>query len=84
MAERAGTAQSVVARVETGITDPSSETLNGLVAAAGYEIRCELVLKPVLGSHMMDDVNRILRLTPEERLDEVRNVSRFQSAARRV
>jgi len=40
MAERAGTAQSVVARVEAGITDPSSETLNRLVAAAGFAIRC--------------------------------------------
>ena len=45
MAERAGTAQSVVARVEAGITDPGSETLNRLAAAAGYAIRCELVPK---------------------------------------
>ena len=84
MAERAGTAQSVVARVEAGITDPGSETLNRLAAAAGYAIRCELVPKLILHSHMMDDVDRILSLTPEERLDEVRNVSRFQAAVRRV
>ena len=84
MAERAGTAQSVVARVEAGLTDPSSETLNRLVAAAGFAIRCELGLDPILHSHMMDDVDRILSLTPEERLDEVRNVSRFQAAVRRV
>ena len=84
MAERASTAQSVVARVEAGITDPSSETLNRLVAAAGFAIRCELVLEPILHSHMMDDVERILSLTPEERLDEVRNVSRFETGVRRV
>jgi hypothetical protein len=33
---------------------------------------------------MLEDVARILALTPEERLREVRNVSRFESAARRV
>ena len=32
---------------------------------------------------MLTDVARILRLSPEQRLDEVRNVSRFVSAARR-
>jgi hypothetical protein len=31
---------------------------------------------------MLDDVPRILRLTPEERLLELRNVSRFLAAAR--
>jgi hypothetical protein len=35
-------------------------------------------------THMLGDVERILRLTPEERLQEVANLSRFQSAARRV
>jgi hypothetical protein len=33
---------------------------------------------------MLDDVKRILLLTPEERLLEVRNGSRFEAAARRV
>jgi len=84
IAERAGTAQSVVARIETGITDPSSDTLRRLLEAAGYELRCELVPRPVLDSHMLDDVDRILSLTPEQRLNEVRNVSRFESAVRRV
>jgi hypothetical protein len=32
---------------------------------------------------MLDDVPRIRRLTPEERLLELRNVSRFVTAARR-
>jgi transcriptional regulator with XRE-family HTH domain len=84
MAERAGTAQSVVARIETGVTDPSSETLTRLLGAAGYEIRCDLVPRPVPDSHMLEDVDRIMGLTPEERLIEVRSVSRFEAAARRV
>ena len=84
LARRAGTSQSVVARVEGGQTQPSSDTLARLTAAAGFEIRTELVLRAVADTHMLDDVARILALTPEERLLEVRNVTRFEAAARRV
>ena len=84
MAARAHTAQSVVARVETGETDPSSETLGRLLAAAGYELMCELAPLPVVDSHMLEDMERILRMSPEERLIEVRNVARFEAATRRV
>ena len=84
IASRAGTAQSVVARVETSVTDPTSSTLARLLSAAGYELRCELIPIPVVDSHMLDDVRRILSLTPEERLLEVRNLARFEAAARRV
>jgi predicted transcriptional regulator len=84
MAQRANTAQSVIARIETGLTDPSSETLNRLLTAAGYELRCELLPRAVPDSHMLEDVARIMSLTPEDRLIEVRNASRFESAAKRV
>lgn len=83
MARRAGTAQSVVARIEGGATDPGSETLGRLLSAAGYEIRCELAPAPVVDSHMLREVERILALSPEERLIEVRNLSRFEAAATR-
>lgn len=41
---------------------------------------------PVLGmeSHMLQDVTRILSLTPEQRIREVANVARFLAAVRRV
>ena len=84
MAERAGTAQSVVARVETGVTDPGTETLTRLLEATGYELRCELEPAVVVDSHMLEDVQRILSLTPEERLTEIRNFARFEAAVRRV
>ena len=84
LARRSGTSQSVVARIEQGRTDPSSATLARLLAAAGYELRAELIPLPVADTHMLDDVARILTLTPEERLLEVRNVCRFEAAARRV
>jgi predicted transcriptional regulator len=84
MARRAGTAQSVVARIELGVTDPGSGTLSRLLTAAGFELITRLEPALIVDTHMMDDVGRILRLTPEERLQEVANMSRFQTAARRV
>jgi transcriptional regulator with XRE-family HTH domain len=84
LARRAGTSQSVVARIERGQADPSSETLRRLVAAAGFEIRAGLAPLPVHETHMLADVARVLALAPEDRLREVRNLSRFEMAARRV
>jgi hypothetical protein len=84
LARRAGTSQSVVARVEQGQTDPSTANLARLLAAAGFKLRADLRPAPVADTHMLEDVARILALTPEERLLEVRNVSRFESAARRA
>lgn len=84
LAERAGSAQSVVARIEQGRADPSTATLARLLAAAGFELRAELTPIAVADSHMLDDVSRILSLTPEQRLLELRNISRLEAAARRV
>jgi transcriptional regulator with XRE-family HTH domain len=83
LARRAGTSQSVVARIEQGRSDPGTATLARLLAAAGFELRAELTPIAVADTHMLDDVARILALTPEERLLEVRNVSRFEAAAAR-
>ena len=84
LAQRAGTAQSVVARIEAGITSPSWNTLERLLAALGFEIRAALTARPDANTHMLDDVTRILQLSPEQRLAELRNFSRFLSAVRRV
>ncbi|CAN5334016.1 hypothetical protein BH24PSE2_BH24PSE2_20970 [soil metagenome] len=84
LARRAGTAQSVVARIERGQTSPSCETLARLLNAAGFEPRTELLPRPVANSHMLEDIARILNLTPEARLLEIHNISRFAAAARRV
>ena len=84
LAARAQTSQSVVARIERGQTIPSVETLDRLLAAAGFELKRTLQLKPVVHSHMLGDSARILRLSPVERLREVANVSRFIAGARRV
>jgi transcriptional regulator with XRE-family HTH domain len=83
LARRAGTAQSVVSRIESGLTDPSTGTLLGLLEAAGFDLAAELRPLAVADTHMLDDVARILALTPEERLIEIRNISRFERSARR-
>jgi transcriptional regulator with XRE-family HTH domain len=83
LARKARTAQSVVARIELGDTSPSWETLRRLLSAAGFGLSA--VLKRIeIDSALLDDVPRILRLSPEERLREVAQVSRFVAAARRV
>jgi transcriptional regulator with XRE-family HTH domain len=84
LARRAGTAQSVVARIEGGQTSPTWETLVRLLAAAGVDLRPELQPSVVVGSHMLSEVPRILRMTPEQRLEEVKNLTEFLASARRV
>lgn len=83
LARRAGTSQSVVARIERGQVSPSAGTLERLLREAGFRLRVELRARRPGASHMLADVARILSLTPEQRLLEVRNMSRFLSAARR-
>jgi transcriptional regulator with XRE-family HTH domain len=83
LAERAQTSQSVVARIESGKVSPSWGTLARLLAATGCEIHAQL--REVTDDLVdLDDTARILSLTPEERLVELRNASRFFAAARRV
>lgn len=84
LARRAGTAQSVVARIEAGHTSPTWETLERLLAAAGVEMRAHTEPQVVVGSHMLDHVASILRMTPEQRLEEVKNLTQFLHHARRV
>jgi transcriptional regulator with XRE-family HTH domain len=83
LARTARTAQSVVARIELGETSPSWATLSRLVAAAGFTLTAALKRRRA-DPQELDDVARILRLTPEQRLIEVARASAFISAARRV
>jgi predicted transcriptional regulator len=84
LARRAGTTQSVVARIELGQTSPTWDTIERLLEAAGLALDTALTLHPVAHSHMLDDVPRILALTPEQRLLELGQLSRFLTLARRV
>jgi len=84
LARKARTAQSVVARIELNETSPSWATLTRILGAAGFRLSPELMRIPKLDRSELDDIPRILGLTPEERLLEVARVSRFIAAARRV
>lgn len=84
LARKARTSQSVVARIELGENSPSWQTLMRLLRAAGFRLQATLERVPVVDKSVLDDVPRILRMTPEQRLDEVAAVSRFVASARRV
>ena len=68
MAKRAGTAQSVVARIELGVASPSVETLARLLAAAGFELAPRLAPKPSLSPADLAESDRLKQLSPDERL----------------
>ena len=83
LARKARTAQSVVARIELGETSPSWTTLTRLLKAAGFALSASI--RRINGDpQILDDVPRILALSPEDRLREVAQMSRFLAAARRV
>jgi ribosome-binding protein aMBF1 (putative translation factor) len=84
LARRARTVQSVVARIESGVTSPSLKTLSRLLTAAGFELRTRLDVRPIKNSHMIGDVTRILALTPEQRLRELGAAARLLAGAQRV
>lgn len=68
LARRAGSTESEVAAWEVGRGSPSLETLSGLVAACGLELRVGLA-EPAPDEASL--VERNLRLTHTERLDQL-------------
>ena len=82
LAVRAGTTQSAVARVESGRTSPSWDTVVGLIRACGLDLLVEIVERD--GSDW-DQAERLLALTPAERVarhaDGVRSAAAFERAS---
>jgi transcriptional regulator with XRE-family HTH domain len=81
LAERMGTTQSAVSRLEGGRDEPRLPTLRAALAACGLVL--DLVVRPE------PDVDRTqirqqLALSPEQRLASVRNLSRTIAQARRA
>jgi transcriptional regulator with XRE-family HTH domain len=73
--------QPVISRWERGLESPRVDTLARILEACGFE--ADLVFR------RHDDVDRSqvvqqLAMTPRQRIEGVRNVSRFVGAARRV
>lgn len=68
LAERMHTAQSVVARWESGATTPSFDTVVRAVRACGFELDVHLVPAAEGFEHDWSLAEQNLALTPEERL----------------
>ena len=74
LAERAGTSQSAIARLERGGASPSVDTLERLLAAAGFELRLQLVPTsrpdPVVEAYKADVDRSLLRENLRRSVDE--------------
>ena len=90
LAKRAGSAQSVVARIERGHSSPTLEMLSRLLAAAGYEVETNLMPRvpddPVTDAYKRDIDRTLLRRnlekSPEERVRSLQSLARFAEEAR--
>ena len=72
LAERAGTTQSAIARLESGRTRPAFDDVLRLVRLCGLDVEFRLVERE--SSEWMQ-AQELLRLTPAERLDHVLKVA---------
>lgn len=68
LAERAGTTQSAVARLESGRTRPSFDTVLRMIRLCGF--RLDVALDPYDDSDLAQ-AEALLRLTVDERVDRV-------------
>jgi transcriptional regulator with XRE-family HTH domain len=68
LAERVGTTQSAIARVERGGHSPTLEYLERLVRACGFTLDVRLV---PFDDHDWTLATQNLRLSPQERLDKM-------------
>ena len=81
LARRLGTTQSAVSNWERGRDTPRVDSLARILEACGFE--ADMTFR------RLDDVDRAqirenLEMTPAERLESVRNVSKLRAKARRV
>lgn len=92
LAGRAGTTQSVVARIEHGQTAPTVRTLARLIRATGYQLGLEL--RPLVASDSLTaaykpGIDRTLlrenlKQTPEQRVKALQDLHDFALTARRA
>ena len=80
VAERAGTTQSAISRLERSHVHPSLETLERLAKACGAEVELRLQAAPPPPAEFESN----LRLTPADRLDQLVRTVRFVREGRRA
>jgi transcriptional regulator with XRE-family HTH domain len=81
LAERAGVAQSEIARIENGRQQPSFDRLVQLLRSAGFDLQVELVPHD---DHDDELIRLMLALPLEERLDSLEEQTAFFADAREV
>jgi uncharacterized protein len=79
LARRASTSQPAIARYERGVATPSWETLERLITACGRQLSLRAELAP--DPHDVDLAERMLELTPRERLDSLTRYARVRGMA---
>ena len=89
LAERVGTSQSAIAKLEQGATNPTVDTLARCVAAAGFALRIELVPlpapDPVVARYKQDVDRTLLRENLRSPIDErLRTLGEWQVASREL
>lgn len=83
LAERTGTTQSSIARLETGVTDASLARIDLLVKACGLDLVIELDVGRV-DADEWTQARRNLTLTPDERVRSLVAAVEFVAAGRRA
>lgn len=81
LAQRAGTSQPAIARYEGGRSTPSWETLERIAMACGWRARIEV--EPVPDPGDVELAERLLAMTPIERLRSLAEFARLRSKATR-
>jgi transcriptional regulator with XRE-family HTH domain len=90
LADRAGTSQSAVARIERGQVSPSVATVRRLLAAAGFDLRLALVPRvegadPVVEAYKRDVDRTLLRDNLRKSVDRrLRDMEAFRKSAERL
>ncbi len=74
LGHRAGVPQSTIARIESGARTPSTDMVERLVRAAGFEVRVSLGEPDRETSSLF---HRTLRRTPAERLTDATRAAHF-------
>lgn len=85
LAERVGTSQSAIAKLEQGTTNPTLDTLARCAAATGFALRIELVplpsQDPVVARYKQDVDRTLLRENLRRPIDDrLRTLSEWQTA----
>ena len=89
LAQRAGTSQPAIARLEGGHSSPTLATLERIVGAAGFELRMELVPKavadPLVAAYKRDVDRTLLRENLRRSVDErLRSLAEWQTVGREL